>query len=398
LGYNKLQKAEKNRMKNIVLILFISFISFNGIGQNNSENILYIIDEIPILENPDKDDDELSENDIESLTVITDKIEIKSYTSLGVDKIISIKTKLFAKRSDSVKSIPTTKRMKNRNGTWYLNNAKEPYSGKFIDYFSTGKIWGEGTFFNGSLKGLRKIYYSNGQLSLERNYDNGISHGIEKQFYKNGVLEQQGEFNNGKEIGTWEMYHPNGQLKQKATFNENGKMEGDVITYYSTGEIMGKSNYKNGVYQKDKISDKLYKLYNESQNLYKQVNYKGAIRKLDSALELDSNWAEGYFARGTMRLNDFQFDEAIQDFDKALEIEPYFTKAYSNRAFAVLRKHELGSGRTISKSKDIQIIASKETEIPEAELTRICTDLKKAVSLGDDNSMVLEAIEKYCKE
>ena len=193
------------------------------------------------------------------------------------------------------------------------------------------------------------------------------------------------------------MYHPNGQLKQRTNF-VNGKMDGESVSYYSTGEIKGKNVYKNGVYQKDKINDKLYKLYNESQELYKQLNYKGAIKKLNKALEIEPNWADGYFARATMKLNNFQFDEAIIDFNKTLEIEPYFTNAYSNRAFAILRKFELGNGRTLSKSKDIQIIASKETEIPESELNKICADLKKAVSLGDDDWMVLEAMEKHCKE
>src|SRR5690606_34633448 len=218
-----------------------------------------------------------------------------------------------------------------------------------------------------------------------------------KRFYENETLMQKGEFKNGKENGIWEMYHPNGQLKQRTNF-VNGKMDGESLSYYSTGELKGKNVYKNGVYQKDKINDKLFKLYNESQVLYKQVNYKGAIKKLDKALELEPNWADGYFARGTMKLNDFQFEEAIKDFDKTLEIEPYYTNAYSNRAFAIIRKFEFGNNRTISKSKDIQIIATKETEIPKSELIKICSDLKKAVSFGDDNRMVLEAIEKHCKE
>lgn len=132
--------------------------------------------------------------------------------------------------------------------------------------------------------------------------------------------------------------------------------------------------------------------------MYKQVNYKGAIKKLNKAVELDSTWADGYFARGTMKLNNFQFDEAIKDFDKTLEIEPYFTNAYSNRAFAIMRKHEFGNSRTLSKSKDIQIIATKETEIPETELTKICEDLYKAVSLGDNNWMVIEAVKKHCEK
>ena len=252
--------------------------------------------------------------------------------------------------------------------------------------------------FNGKLKGKHLLYYINGNVSDEIEYENGISNGLEQRFYDDRTLMQKGSFKNGKEIGIWKMYHPNGQLKQRTTFNENGKMDGVSVSYYSTGNEKGKNIYVNGVYQKDKINDKLFKLYNDSQKLYKQLNHKAAIKKLDKALELDLSWSEGYFVRGTMKLNNFQFDDAIKDFNKTLEIEPYFTNAYSNRAFAILRKHELGNGRTLSKTKDIQIIASKETEIPKSELTKICADLKKAVSLGDNNWLVLEALEKHCKE
>jgi antitoxin component YwqK of YwqJK toxin-antitoxin module len=382
-------------MKNKILILLLTLSSIIAFGQN--ENILYVVDSIPVIEEPKEGFGTLTENIIDNVVVVKDKKIIESSGYKDLDGIIYVFTKAYAQRRDSIKAIPTTNLMTKKNGAWYLKNSSTAYSGKFIDYYLTGKKQGEGILFNGKLKGKRLLYHLNGNVSDEIEYDNGISNGLEQRFYDDGTLMQKGNFKNGKEIGVWEMYHPNGKIKQRTTF-ENGQMEGESISYYSTGEIKGKNLYKNGVYQKDKINDKLFKLYNESQELYKQVNYKGAIRKLDNALELEPNWAEGYFARGTMKLNDFQFDEAIKDFNKTLEIEPYFTNAYSNRAFAIIRKYELGNGRTLSKTKDIQIIASKETEIPKSELTKICSDLKKAVSLGDDNSMVLEALEKYCKE
>ena len=69
-------------MKKRILIIILALTSFIGQSQNSNDNILYIVDGIPIIKNPDKDDDELTENDIELLTVITDKNEIKklSYT------------------------------------------------------------------------------------------------------------------------------------------------------------------------------------------------------------------------------------------------------------------------------------------------------------------------------
>jgi hypothetical protein len=130
------------------------------------------------------------------------------------------------------------------------------------------------------------MYHLNGNVSDEIEYENGISNGLEQRFYKDGTLMQKGSFNDGKENGVWEMYHPNGQLKQQTTFNENGKMDGESVSYYSTGKDKGKNIYKNGVYQKDKTNDKIFELYNQAQSYYKQGNFKSAIKKYTKCIEL----------------------------------------------------------------------------------------------------------------
>ncbi|MBC8754000.1 tetratricopeptide repeat protein [Kordia sp. YSTF-M3] len=385
-------------MKKRILILILMLTSVIGYCQDSKENILFVVDSIPIIEEPKEGFGTLTEDEINNVVVVTDQKLIKSSGYKDIDKIMYVFTKAYAKRPDSIKIIPSTQLMKRKNGVWCLNNSSTAYSGKFIDYYLTGVKQGEGVLFNGRLKGKRRIYYLNGNVSDEIGYENGISNGVEKRFYEDGTLKQKGIFKNGKEIGVWEMYHPNGQLKQRTTFNENGKMNGESISYYSTGELKGKSIFVNGVSQKDKTAEKIYKYYNQGQANYREGNFKSAIKRYTKCIELDENWVEGYFARGAAKLNNFQFDEAIKDFDKTLEIEPYFTNAYSNRAFTIIRKHEFGNSRTISKSKDIQIMASKETKIPEAEKTKVCTDLKKAVALGDDNWMVLQALKKHCEE
>jgi antitoxin component YwqK of YwqJK toxin-antitoxin module len=383
-------------MKRQITILYLLFLSISTFGQNQNERILYIVDSIPIIDEPKEGFGTLTENEIEKVEVIKDKkiIETKGFKDL--DGIIYVFTKEYEKRPDSLKAIPTTKKMTKKNGAWFLKDS-ESYTGKFIDYYLNGKKEGEGFLFNGKLKGKRLLFYPEGNLSDEVEYENGLQNGIEKRYFKNGTLMQTGEFKNGKEIGIWEMYHPNGQLKQRTNF-VNGKMDGESVSYYSTGEIKGKNNYINGIYQKDKINDKLFELYNQSQELYKQMDYKGAIKKLDAALKIEPNWSDGYFARGTMKLNNFQFEEAKADFDKTIQIEPFFTNAYGNRAFTIIRKYEFGDSRTLSKSKDVQVFATKKVEIPELEIEKICLDLTKAVELGDTNSMILEAYKKYCKK
>lgn len=384
-------------MKKLYLTLSFVLISFTGICQIPNESVLYIVDSVPIYNEPPEGFDSLDENLIDRVDIVRNKETIEKAGYKDLEGLIYVYTKEYTARPDSIKAIPTTKLMTAKNGVWYLQSQTEPYTGSFIDYYLNGKKQGEGSMLNGKLNGERKLYYTDGQISDFMVYENGIPSGMEKRFYQDGNIMQKGEFKNGIEIGVWEMYHPNGQLKQRANFID-GKMDGEAISYYSTGEIKGINIYKNGDWETDKTDKQLFKLYMESQELSKRADYKSAIRRLDKALKLKDNWADAYFARGTMKLNNLQYDKAIEDFNKTLEIEPYFTHAYANRAFALLRKHELGEVQELSKSKGFQVVISKDSQIPAADLKSICSDLNKAVKLGDDNQMVLEALEKNCEK
>ncbi len=384
-------------MKRQIALLYLLFLSISTFGQNQNERILYVVDSIPIIEEPKEGFGTLTENEIEKVDVIKDKKIIESRGFKDLDGIIYVFTKEYAKRPDSLKSIPSTKRMNKKNGSWYLRDT-EPYTGKFIDYYLNGKKEGEGYLFNGQLKGKRLMFYPEGNLSDEVEYENGLQNGIEKRYFKNGTLMQTGEFQNGKEIGTWEMYHPNGKLKQRSNFNINGKMDGESISYYSTGNIKVIYQYKNGIYLNNKTYDKIYSYYNEGQKYFKIRDYKSSIKEYSKCIELDEFQADSYFARGTAKMEMMKFDEAINDFNKVLEIEPLYTFAYANRGIAIIRKYEFTDSRTLSKSKDVQVFVTKKVEIPELEIEKICLDLNKAIELGDTNFMVLEAYKKYCKK
>lgn len=380
-----------------LLALLFSLIPIISHGQQN-ENILYIVDSIPIIEEPKEGFGLLNEDEIDRIEVVKNKEIIAATGYENLDGIIYVFTKAYVQRPDSIKAIPTTKNMSMKNGTWFLKGDPNPYTGPFIDYYLNGKKQGDGYLMAGRLKGKRFMYHLNGNISDDIEYENGIPNGIEKRYYKDGVLMQKGELKNGVEIGVWEMYHPNGRLKQRAVFNKNGKMHGEVTSYYSTGKIKGKLVYENGNYQKDKLTDKIYEIYNQAQEYYRQGNFKIAIKKYSKCIELRNDWVDGYFARGTAKLNNFEFEAAIEDFDKAIQIEPCFAHAYSNRAFTIIRKYEFANSRSLSESNGVKVFATKNTEIPKAEINKIYADLQKAVSLGDDSFMVLEALKKFSQE
>jgi len=385
-------------MKNKILLFLLTLSTSIAFCQNSDERILFVVDSVPVIKEPENGFGSLSEKEINRVDVMNDKKYIESIGYKNVDKIMYIFTNAYVQRPDSIKAIPSTNLMTKTNGNWYLKNNSNTYSGPFRDYYLNGKLQGKGILHNGRLKGKRIIYHLNGNVSDELEYENGLSNGLEKRYYEDGTLKQEGVIKREKEVGSWKAYHPNGQLKNITPFNENGKINGKTITYYSTGEIKSSYEYENGTYLKNKTFDKVYKLYNEGQEYYRTGNFKSAIKKYSKCIEIDPTSADSYFARGTAYLNEFEYDEAKKDFDKAIEIEPYFTNAYSNRAFVIIRKYEFANSRDIKGIKGVKIMSSKKAEIPKVEKDKVCVDLNKAVSLGDDNWMVLEALKTHCKK
>jgi antitoxin component YwqK of YwqJK toxin-antitoxin module len=354
------------------LILFFSWLNSFAQDAKKAERILYIVDSVPILKDPDKNSGTLKNEDIDHLDVVTDYDRIKAGGYTSVDKIIYVTTKEFVKRSDKLKKIPTTNAMERKDGIWYLKDAKTPYTGKFINYYLNGKIAGEGFLKDGLVNGERIVYYQNGNKSFFRNYINGVSNGYSEEYFSDGKIKQKGSFKDGKDDGIW-------------------------ISYYSTGAIKRQTNFVNLLPDITKDEKKFIELIGKAEEMMHTEDYKGAIKKLNDAEKLNGKYADLYFDRGTAKLNDFDFDNAVIDFDKAIELEPMYMEALGNRAFARIRKYEFKDSRTLSKNSEVTILATKsKVEIPPEEKVKICDDLTKSVALGDDSDMIFDAIKTYC--
>ena len=380
---------------NKIILLLIGILSFctTSFGQTSNDKIMFVVDSIPVINDPEEGN-EIVQTDVADITVIKNKDSLSRLGYGQFDGVTFIFTKEYRNRPDSLKQIPSSKQMERKNGDFVFHNTF--YSGRFIDYYYNGKKQGEGIFLNGRVNEHRKIYYQNGKVSVERDYKDGIENGFEIEYYEDGSLKQKGEFINGKENGFWDMYFPNGQIKQRSDFF-NGVMDGETTVYYSTGKILAVEVTKNGKTTSDKRLEKINQVMKKGHESNKEEDFKSAIKNYSKAIELDSTYGEAYFSRGTVELNNFQFELAIADFDKALKFEPFMAFALSNRAFARIRKYQFGNSRTISKNSEVTVLASKDkVPIPENEQEKICKDLKKAVFLGDKSKMITEALLKYC--
>ncbi len=72
---------------------------------------------------------------------------------------------------------------------------------------------------------------------------------------------------------------------------------------------------------------------------YKLGDFSGAIQDCNKAIELNPNHADAYNNRGASKLNLGDYMGAIQDCNKAIELNPNFAEAYYNRGYS---KYNLG--------------------------------------------------------
>jgi tetratricopeptide (TPR) repeat protein len=375
--------------------LIIFCLAFSRIlGQTTDPKVAYVVDSIAVVDDPEKGDDIL-DDDISDLHIIGNKDSLKLLGYERFDAVSYIFTKAYRGRPDSIKIIPSTKNMERKEGLWLFHGT--PYTGRIINYYYSGRKQAEGYLANGKVSGMDILYYQNGHKSMEREYKEGKPDGIEKEYYLDGSLRQEGRYIAGKEEGEWKSYFPNGQVKLFDHYRA-GDLVDSAIRYYSNGIVRDRVLIKNGKVIADPRLAKIRQLMARSAEKDKEGDRTSAIEYATRVIQSDSTYADAYFSRGTLELNDWRFDEAIADLNKALIIEPFMEVALTNRAFARIRKYQLSTSRPLSKNKDVEIRTSPDkVDIPTAVKEQICNDLRKAVVLGDKSDMIKEALSNYCQ-
>jgi len=86
------------------------------------------------------------------------------------------------------------------------------------------------------------------------------------------------------------------------------------------------------------------RLYTEegSKLLLRYSNYEEAEETLTKAIKYDKHNFEAYYYRGCAKVNAKKYNEAITDFEKAVELKPDYADAYFNlgRTYYLLNKED----------------------------------------------------------
>jgi len=147
------------------------------------------------------------------------------------------------------------------------------------DYYPSGQVMTMQTFRNGQAQGVRRDFDEEGNIVSGGFFKNGIKvadgitledgvhDGAWKEFYDNGELKAEGVYDNGVKTGVWNFYHPNGKLEQNGKYDSKGRLTGQWIWYYASGNLWREENYIKG------LADGMMSEYVEDGNIITEGEY-----------------------------------------------------------------------------------------------------------------------------
>lgn len=84
--------------------------------------------------------------------------------------------------------------------------------GKWLSFYSNGKIKSIENWKNGMLDGKYILYSERGKKMLETYYSNGVDNGKYAVYYDDGKPHIIGQIKNGTPVGKWKVYAKDGRV------------------------------------------------------------------------------------------------------------------------------------------------------------------------------------------
>jgi tetratricopeptide (TPR) repeat protein len=128
-------------------------------------------------------------------------------------------------------------------------------------------------------------------------------------------------------------------------------------------------------------------LSNRAMCYLKQNRYAQAEVDCTVALALDANYPKAYHRRATARLNLGKLEEAKQDFEQLLRLEPTSKLAKSNLVFPVVKKESERSRKPLVRIK-IEDVNVEETSAERAKVRQDFESIQQKIKLNEKDEQL----------
>ena len=163
----------------------------------------------------------------------------------------------------------------------------------------------------------------------------------------------------------------------------------------------GASNWR--LYASDSLRASI--LFDNAMEKYKDKDFEGAIQDLDKYIEIYPNDHKyGYFNRGIIKDRIKDYKGAIKDYNKALNLYPSSKKYLKARSISKLfLENYKGALKDINKALLLDSINPNFFKIKgmilskKGDTKKACNALKKSIELGSEDEKTIDFLISFCK-
>ena len=195
-------------------------------------------------------------------------------------------------------------------------------TGKWTWYTSLNKIKETAFYKKGLLEGENIIYHKNGKKYVNAFYKKNSLQGQYEYFNNKGALKQRKHFKANNLHGVYKSYFNVGEkiIEYNIPY-KNGQVEGEVLEYYTNGDLYEKSFYVNGkinglkttYHYNKKISSEINYINGKLNGSYKSYHSNGKIHEVGQSVEGYYNGAwKNYYSNGSLE-SEFTYKKGILD-------------------------------------------------------------------------------------
>ncbi|MEO7767746.1 MAG: hypothetical protein ABIS01_09980, partial [Ferruginibacter sp.] len=172
--------------------------------------------------------------------------------------------------------------------------------------------------------------------------------------------------------------------------------------YYSNGTIKQIKLIRKGVIIPSKNEDDLNYYTSRFNQSLNAGDLKEANKYCSKMFRIDSTSSDAHFTKGILMFKEDRFEESINEFDKALIMEPLMRESFAYRGVARLKKHQFTNVKIPAKDNKV-ILSDLEVMIslPNDEQEKICSDFQQAEFLDFSEyytkKIIPEIVSNYCQ-
>lgn len=258
------------------------------------------------------------------------------------------------------------KQGKLEKATLYINGVEQSMEENVADfdirndYYSDGSVKKTTTYnLAGKKEGVSNSFDNKGKVTATEIYRNGyllkkgiidkkgIYQGLWETYYLSGKLKTKGEYKNGKKYGKWTYYFVSGKVEQEGFYDEQGLYTNEWKWYYENGKLLRKEEYRKG------IEDGYLEEFDKEGDLITSGEFFDGEREGEWFYKLNDHEEIGKFRYGQRNgYWEFKYSNGKTSFEgNYVDGEPEGKHKYYNTAGVLIREENYSYGKKDGKWK-----------------------------------------------